>query len=93
LVSLVLVVSFLLAFPPITYMHSSSPPICAICLTLRLEPSNYTGQRVQVMKLLVMQFPPPPSLHPPSALIFSSAAFKADVSHSLLLPPHFPEPS
>jgi hypothetical protein len=52
---------------------------------LRLDHSNYTGQRVQVIKLFVTQFPPPLSLHPSSVQIFSSAVFKADVSHPILL--------
>jgi hypothetical protein len=48
----------------------------------QLDHSNYTWRRVQVM-----QFPPPSSLHPPSVHTFSSVTFKADESHSILLPP------
>jgi hypothetical protein len=54
-----LVVSSHLAFPPISYMHSSSPPFV---LHARLISSslawyfNYIWWRVQVMKLLIMQF-------------------------------------
>jgi hypothetical protein len=52
------VISFSLAFPPISYMHSSpfvltcpsDPPWCGH--------SNYTELRVQVMMLLIMQFSP-----------------------------------
>jgi hypothetical protein len=54
-----LVVSFRLAFPPITYMHCSSPDSCYISFpfhTTRLEHSSYTWRRVQIAKLLVMQF-------------------------------------
>jgi hypothetical protein len=55
------VVSFILALPPITYMHSSSPirATCPAHLILR-DHSNYTWRRVQVMKLLIMQFSKPP---------------------------------
>jgi hypothetical protein len=69
LVFLVLMVSFLLAFPSITYIHSSSPHSCYMPRSShpRLDHSNYTRQRVQVKKLLVMQFTPPPLLHPSSA--------------------------
>jgi hypothetical protein len=52
---------FPLAFPPISYMHSSSPHSCYIpCLSHPpwLDHSNYVLRGVQVMKLLVMQFPP-----------------------------------
>jgi hypothetical protein len=54
-----LVISFLVDFPPITYMHSSSPPSCYMpCQSHCPEPdlSNYTQRRVQVMKLLIMVF-------------------------------------
>jgi hypothetical protein len=53
--------SFLLTFPPISYMHSSSPHLCYMpCPSLPpwLEHSNYTWRTVQVMKLLIMQFSP-----------------------------------
>jgi hypothetical protein len=52
------VVSFLLAFPPISYMHSS-PPIVLYVLSISsslIDHSNYTWQRVQVMKLLIIHF-------------------------------------
>jgi hypothetical protein len=45
--------------PLISYMHSSSPHSCYMpCLSDHpwLDHSNYTWQRVQVMKLLIMQF-------------------------------------
>jgi hypothetical protein len=58
----------------------------------RLDHSNYTGKRAQVTKLLIMQFPPPPPLPPSSVQIFLSAVFKANVSHSVLLPTGFPGP-
>jgi hypothetical protein len=53
-----LLVSFLLAFPPISYMHSSSPQFVlhALPISSGLEHSNYTWWRVQVVKLLIMQF-------------------------------------
>jgi hypothetical protein len=54
-----LVVSFPLAFPPITYTCSSSPSIVLMTRPShppRLDYSNYTWQRVQITKLLVMQF-------------------------------------
>jgi hypothetical protein len=56
------VVSFLLAFPPITYASSSSPlhscfMPCPSQLP-QLDHSNYTWQRVQLTKLLFMQFSP-----------------------------------
>jgi hypothetical protein len=56
-----LVASFLLAFPPISYMHSSSPHSCYMHRPAHpawLGHSNYTWQRVQIMKLLIMQFFP-----------------------------------
>jgi hypothetical protein len=56
-----LVVSFLLASPPISYMHSSSPHSCYMPCSSHppwLDHSNYTWRRVQVMKLLIMQFSP-----------------------------------
>jgi hypothetical protein len=56
-----LVVSFLLAFPPISNMQSSSPSSCYIPFPSHppwLLDSNYTWRRVQVMKLLIMQFSP-----------------------------------
>jgi hypothetical protein len=52
-----LVVSFLLAFPPISYMHSSSPHSCYLPCPSHpcwRDHSNYTWRRVQVMKLLIM---------------------------------------
>jgi hypothetical protein len=56
-----LVVSFLLAFPPISYMHSSSPHSCYISRLSHptlLHHSNYTWRRVHVMNLLIMQLSP-----------------------------------
>jgi hypothetical protein len=53
------VVSFLPAFPPKSYMHFSSPCACYMpCPSNRhwLDFSNCTWRRVQVMKLLIMQF-------------------------------------
>jgi hypothetical protein len=52
-----LVVSFLLAFPPIIYMRSSSLHSCYMARPShppRLDYSNYTWRRVQIMKLLGM---------------------------------------
>jgi hypothetical protein len=52
-----LVVSFLLAFQPISYIHSSSPTFVLRALPISspwLHHSNYTWQRVQVMKLGIM---------------------------------------
>jgi hypothetical protein len=54
-----LVVSFPLAFPPITYTRSSSPLFVLHDPPIhprRLDYSNYTC-RVQITKLLVTQFP------------------------------------
>jgi hypothetical protein len=49
-----------MAFPPKSYMHSSSPPhACYMPCPLhppRLDNSNYTWRRVQVMELIIMQF-------------------------------------
>jgi hypothetical protein len=53
------VVSSLLAFPSISYMHSPSPPFLLHShpsLISWLDYSNYTWRKVQVMKLLIMQF-------------------------------------
>jgi hypothetical protein len=55
------VVSFLLAFPSISYMHSYSLHSCYMPYPSHppwLEHSNYIWQRVQVMKLLIMYFSP-----------------------------------
>jgi hypothetical protein len=60
-VYIILVDSFLLAFPPQSCMHSSSPHACCMpCHSLLpwLDRSNYTWRRVQVTKLLIMQFSP-----------------------------------
>jgi hypothetical protein len=54
-------VSFPLAFPPITYTLSSSLPFVQHAQpshSPRLDYSNYTWRRVQIIKLLVMQFFP-----------------------------------
>jgi hypothetical protein len=48
-------------FPTNIYMHSSSPHSCYMPSTSHppwLGNSNYTWRRVQVMKLLIMQFSP-----------------------------------
>jgi hypothetical protein len=53
------VVSFLLDFPPKSYMHSSSSHAFHMpCPShpLWLEHSNYTWRRAQVIKLLIVQF-------------------------------------
>jgi hypothetical protein len=50
-------VSFLLAFPPISYMHSSSPHSCYMPRPSHpfwLYHSNYTWRRVQVMKYMTV---------------------------------------
>jgi hypothetical protein len=69
--------SFLLAFPSISYIHSSSPHSCYLSCPSRpllLGHSNYTCRRVQVMKLLNMQFPHPPATSPlfGSNILFST---------------------
>jgi hypothetical protein len=53
-----LVVYFLLAFPPISYMHSPSPPFVlhALPISSLLNHSNYIWTTVLVTKLLIMQF-------------------------------------
>jgi hypothetical protein len=55
-----LVISFLLDFPPKSYMLSFSPLSCYRTCPSHplLDHSNYTWRRVQVMKLLIMQFSP-----------------------------------
>jgi hypothetical protein len=56
-----LVISFLLAFSPTSYMHSSSPHSCYMPCPSHppwLDNSNYTWRTIQVMKLLIMQLPP-----------------------------------
>jgi hypothetical protein len=53
--------TFLLAFPPISYMHSSLHHACYIFCPSHppwLDHSNTIWRRVQVMKLLIMQFSP-----------------------------------
>jgi hypothetical protein len=60
-VLLFIMVYFLLAFPPKSYNHFSSPYSCYMpCSshTPRLGHSNYTWRGVQVMKIFIMQFPP-----------------------------------
>jgi hypothetical protein len=44
-----------LAFPPISYMHSSSPPFVIHALPVS---SSFTWRKVQVIKLLIIQFSP-----------------------------------
>jgi hypothetical protein len=54
-----LVVSFFLAFPPISCMHSSSPHSCYMPCPSHppwVDHSNYTWQGIQVTKFLTMQF-------------------------------------
>jgi hypothetical protein len=53
------VVSFLPAFPPISYIHYSFPQFVLYALLIHppwLDHSNYIWRRVQVLKLLIMQF-------------------------------------
>jgi hypothetical protein len=53
------VVSFLLAFPPKSYMHSSSPHSFYMTCPSHpswLDHSKYTWQRVQVIMLLLCSF-------------------------------------
>jgi hypothetical protein len=70
-----LVVTFPLAFPPIIYKRSSSPHTCYMTRPShppRLDYSNYTWRRVQITKLLVMQFlhsPVTSSLFGPNILL------------------------
>jgi hypothetical protein len=70
-----LVVSFLLAFPPISYMHSSGPHSSYMSCPSPppgLDHSNYTWRRAQVTKFLIMQFLQPPvtsSLFGPNILL------------------------
>jgi hypothetical protein len=55
------VVSFFQALPPNPCMQFSFPHACHIsCLfhSPLFDHSNYTWQRVKVMKLLIVQFPP-----------------------------------
>jgi hypothetical protein len=50
---------FLLALPPVSYMHSSSPHLCYMPYPSHppwLNHSNYVWWGVQVMKLLIVQF-------------------------------------
>jgi hypothetical protein len=61
-VLVLLVVSFSLAFPPMTYTLSSPPYSCYMLCPSHspwIHRSNYTWRRVQVKKLLIMQFPTP----------------------------------
>jgi hypothetical protein len=60
-VQVFLVVSFLLAFQPKSYVHSSSPHTCYMpsqSHPLWLDHFYYTWRGVQVMKILFMQFSP-----------------------------------
>jgi hypothetical protein len=53
------VISFLLAFPQISYTHSSSPLSCYMpCPSHPPRPDhpNYIWRRVHVMKLLIVRF-------------------------------------
>jgi hypothetical protein len=49
------VVCFLLAFPPISYIPHSCYMLCPSHRPWR-DHSNYTWRRVQVMKVLIIQF-------------------------------------
>jgi hypothetical protein len=53
-------VYLILTFPPITYFHSSSPHLCHMpCQSHpQLDQYKYTGRRVQVMVLIIMQLSP-----------------------------------
>jgi hypothetical protein len=54
-----LVVSYLLAFPPVSYMHSSFPPLVLHALPIHsFDHSIYIWRRVQIMKLFIMHFSP-----------------------------------
>jgi hypothetical protein len=78
------VVSFLLAFSPIPYIYSSSPHSYYTPSPSHppwLDHSNYTWGRVQVIKLLIMQFSPT-SCH------FVSFRSKYSPQHSVLKHPH-----
>jgi hypothetical protein len=79
-----LVVSFLLAVPPISYMHSYSPPF--VQHPPLLHNSSHFWRRVRVMKLLIMHFSPT-SCHftHASIRIFSSAP--CSQSPSVYIPP------
>jgi hypothetical protein len=72
-----LVVSFFLTFPPIFYIHSSSPHSCYMPCQSRphwLDNSYYTWRSVQLMKLLLMPLSPTSSHSSVfSVQIFSSA--------------------
>jgi hypothetical protein len=67
------------AFPPITYTRSSSSPFVLYARPShppRLDYSNYTLRRVQITKLLIMQFSsfsrhliPLQSKYPPQHLV------------------------
>jgi hypothetical protein len=60
-VLVLLMIFFLLAFPPIYCMHSSSPNSCYILWPSHpplLDHSNCTRRRAQIMKLLNMQLSP-----------------------------------
>jgi hypothetical protein len=53
--------SLILSSPPISYTHSSLPHSCYMPCPSHppwLDRSNYVWRGVQVMKLLIMQFPP-----------------------------------
>jgi hypothetical protein len=67
-------------FPPESYMHSSSPPCVLHALPSHppwLDHSNYTWRTVQVMKLLIVHFPPT-SYH------FIPLRFKCSPQHPVL---------
>jgi hypothetical protein len=76
------VVSFLLASPQTPYMHLSSLPcvLHALPISPSLTRSDYTCWRVQVMKLLVIQFSSASLVH-----IFSSPSC-AQIPSVFILP-------
>jgi hypothetical protein len=82
-----LVVSFSVAFPQITYMHSSSAPsfhMPSPSHTPSLDQSNYTWRKLQITKLLVVQFSPLHS-HLSSVKILSSVSCSQTPSVNFLL--------
>jgi hypothetical protein len=93
------VVSFLLVFPPIIYTRSSYPHSCYMARPShppRLSYSNYTWRKVQITKLLVMQFSPFSrhliplrSKHPPQHLaVMKSYLLNTYVSNLLSIVPN-----
>jgi hypothetical protein len=80
-----LVISFLLTFPPISCMHYSSTHSCYMPNESHppwLDNSNYTLRRVQIMKPLIMQFSP-------NSCHFISLRSKYSPQHPVLKHPMF----